>query len=350
MTVPTLDDGAHTWLEAATDRVTEDEEAGSYALTLVDEDDIESFEVSPEGKKEWVTLWLGCYQPPNGSGGRFLLFNPACEDSPLLDMSVSFEQDLVSERIQLYFQDDVVSTASLFWQGLSGRLAAERKTEELLIGLNTLVEAEAKLDEAADPADSDELNAALGETHVTEDSEELLSLRKFKVEMEQRNAKLSAELGAIPRTQHIEAAEHPEILIKAIDDARAVLILICPWIKKRVLRPLLPRLDKAMQRGCEIYIGYGMPKIRTIRITVTRTLSPSCAKREKSGMLRLCHLNTHEKVIVQDDQRFVTSSFNFLSYTGGDGRRESETIWFGGVAALREKFLAAFPRRPTERL
>jgi hypothetical protein len=71
VTVPTLDDGAHTWLEAATDRVTEDEEAGSYAVTLVDEDDIESSEVSPEGKKEWVTLWLGCYQPRMAAADAF---------------------------------------------------------------------------------------------------------------------------------------------------------------------------------------------------------------------------------------------------------------------------------------
>ena len=346
LAVPTLDDGAHAWLEAVTDRITEDQEVGSYALTLVDEDDVESFEVFPEGKKEWVTLWLGCYQPPNGSGGRFLLFNPACEDSPLADMSVSFEQDLLSDRIQLYFQDDVASTASLFWRGLSRRLVAERKTEELLIGMGSLIEADAKLGAVSGPAVSEELDEALGGINTKEESSELVSLRKFKVEMEKSNARLSAELEAIPRTQHIEAGQHPAILVEAIDNARAVLILICPWIRMRVLRPLLPKLDKAMQRGCEIYIGYGMPKSPHHPDSTDEEALAELRKREKSGMLRLCHLNTHEKVIVQDDQRFVTSSFNFLSYTGGDGRRESGTLWLGGVAPLREKFLAVFPARP----
>lgn len=50
---PTESDGAHAWLEAETDRMTEDDAAGPYALTLVEEQDVESFDVSAEGVKEW---------------------------------------------------------------------------------------------------------------------------------------------------------------------------------------------------------------------------------------------------------------------------------------------------------
>jgi hypothetical protein len=64
-------------------------------------------------------------------------------------------------------------------------------------------------------------------------------------------------------------------------------------------------------------------------------------KRERSGLLRLAFLGTHEKVPIQDNEVFMNSSFNFLSYTGGDGRRESGTIQRGGISELRQKFIDA---------
>jgi hypothetical protein len=39
----------------------------------------------------------------------------------------------------------------------------------------------------------------------------------------------------------------------------------------------------------------------------------------------------------------VNSSFNFFSYTGGDGRRESGTLQHGGVGPFRDKSISAFP-------
>jgi hypothetical protein len=36
----------------------------------------------------------------------------------------------------------------------------------------------------------------------------------------------------------------------------------------------------------------------------------------KEGMLKLSHLGTHEKVLIQDEELFMNTSFNFLSYTG----------------------------------
>jgi hypothetical protein len=342
---PTEDDGAHAWLEAEADRTTAVDKAGPYALTLVNEPNVESFEVSAEGVKEWVTLWLGCYQPSEGSSGRFLLFNPSCEDSPLSELSVSFEELLRGERLSLYFGDDTISTASLFWQSLSNRLAAEQKIEELKIGRDALVAAQAKLEAISEPTDTEGTVNIQGKTLAVEPSKELLALRKLTSEMSLRNDKLQAALDSIPRTQHIESSQHPEILIQAIDNAQTVLILICPWIRMSVLRPLLPRLDRAMGRGCLIYIGYGMPKNPHHPDNSDEEALAELRKREKSGMLRLCHINTHEKVIVQDDQRFVTSSFNFLSYAGGDRRRESGTLWLGNVGTYREKFLLAFPKR-----
>ena len=52
-------------------------------------------------------------------------------------------------------------------------------------------------------------------------------------------------------------------------------------------------------------------------------------EREKSGLLHLVEMVTHEKVLIVDDLLFANSSFNWLSYTGGDGRRETGTVLQG---------------------
>jgi hypothetical protein len=338
-TFPSLDDDAARWLEASVDHVFEDDGAKAYALTLVPDPEVIASTLSSDGSPAWATLWLACYQPNKGSGGRYLLFNPACEDTPLQELSLAFEQELLGDRLKLYFPDDRVSTSSLFWQGLASRLTAERKTEELQVGKEILADAEVQLAAALTIVAHDS-----PESSISLESQELAHLRQVKNEMENTVKVLAAELAAIPRTEHIEAHQHPAILLKAINDANAVLVLICPWVKMRVLRSLLPAIDEALLRGCEVFIGYGMPKNPNHPENSDEDALTELRKRQQSGLLRLSHLSTHEKVIVQDDRVFVNSSFNFLSYTGGDHRRESGTIWRGGVGPIRDKFVAAFPR------
>jgi hypothetical protein len=156
-------------------------------------------------------------------------------------------------------------------------------------------------------------------------------------------ADLQAQLAGIPRIEHLEASQHPAVLRAAIQQSRSLLILICPWIRIKVLRPLLADLDTAMKRGVSILIGYGMPKSSFHPDKTDEEALDQLRQRQHGKQLWLVHLGTHEKVIVQDDQLFVNSSFNFFSYTGGDGRRESGTLQRGSVGPFRDKFLLAFP-------
>ncbi len=116
----------------------------------------------------------------------------------------------------------------------------------------------------------------------------------------------------------------------------------------RVLRPLLPDIDAAIRRGVHILIGYGMPKSSFHPDKTDDEALDELRQRQSGQQLWLVHLGTHEKVIVQDDQIFVNSSFNFFSYTGGDGRRESGTLQHGGVGPFRDKFISAFPEHIQE--
>jgi hypothetical protein len=76
------------------------------------------------------------------------------------------------------------------------------------------------------------------------------------------------------------------------------------------------------------------------------------ALRERAQRYRLfvVELGTHEKVLIQDDRLFVNTSFNWLSYDGGDGRRESGLLQQGAVGPIREKFLTDLKARQIQGL
>ena len=99
-----------------------------------------------------------------------------------------------------------------------------------------------------------------------------------------------------------------------------------------------------------ILIGYGMPKSPYHPDNTDEEALEELRERQFGQKLWLVHLGTHEKVIIQDDHLFVNTSFNFFSYTGKDGRRESGALQRGGVAPIRDKFLSAFPEDILERI
>ncbi len=88
---------------------------------------------------------------------------------------------------------------------------------------------------------------------------------------------------------------------------------------------------------------YGMPRNPNHLDNSDEEALTELRNRQVEKKLWLVHLNTHEKVILQEDVLIVNSSFNFLSYTGGDGLLESGTLQRGGVAYIRDKSLHAFP-------
>ena len=106
-----------------------------------------------------------------------------------------------------------------------------------------------------------------------------------------------------------------------------------------VLRPLLPALDDLLARGCEVWIGYGMPKNKHHQDRTDLSALSALRERESTGLLHLVEMATHEKILVVDDLLFVNSSFNWLSFTGGDGRRETGTVLRGRLSHIRDRFL-----------
>ena len=189
------------------------------------------------------------------------------------------------------------------------------------------------------------MSSELGLVHrrsATQEGENKEVIRRYEETIAKRDAErqqLLDKIDAMPTSQLLECREHPPLLGQALREAKQTLILISPWVKMRVLRPLLPELDGLLARGCEVWIGYGMPKSKHHQNSSDADAIRALQERQQTGMLYLVEMVTHEKVLIVDDLLFVNSSFNWLSYTGGDGRRETGTVLRGRLSHIRDRFL-----------
>jgi hypothetical protein len=344
--MPNPEDGPYRWLGPVVSSVSQDPDAAEYALACLSEREIAASELGQIGDLQWITLWLGCYQPYSGARGRYLLFNPACEDAPMLDLTLVFEQDLGRQPVRLYFLDGPLRTSELFWQSLAERIKCERKVDELESNKAYLAEvtkheqrlrrttAISATETSHSPTASETTTASteLATPEETPIDEELLAAQRAVSAAQVKVAELECQLANAPRIEHLEAGQHPAVLREVIRQSYTLLILICPWIRIRVLRPLLPEIDAAIRRGVQILIGYGMPKSSHHPDKTDEEALDELRQRQSEQQLWLVHLGTHEKVMIQDDQVFVNTSFNFFSYTGGDSRRESGTLQRGGAS------------------
>lgn len=342
-------------------------------------------ELSSSGSLQWLRLKLACYQSEDLRSGRFLLFNSMEEDEPLPDLSADFERLLGSgEAPQLYFPDDAVATGASFWKSLAARirildtsqeLAAKQEHFELIrvafnarrlrpkascqpeeasqdssaqcrtvgstVNPTSQPQAQEHVEPDTGPTATIEPAGSVSESATAEADAPLNeALQKYEAEIEE----LRKALANAPVTRHLETKDHPPLLKESIKAARETVLIISPWIKMRVLRNLLPDLDDALGRGCEVWIGYGMPPSTMHKDKSDPEAIDALRSRAVNG-LRLVDMWTHEKVLVVDDELYVNTSFNWLSYSGGDGRRESGLLQRGGVHQFRERFLADLKRK-----
>jgi hypothetical protein len=345
--LPDVMKGAYRWLSPEVSADIDDVSVSTRALEETQVREILDSNFATAGVLEWATVWVAVYQPEFGAGGRYLLFNPVREDEPLTSLSRSFEDLLRDRAPQMYFKDDQSSTSTDVWDRFASRIRAIEKQREIASGEVFLEQANEKVEALSqelpamglnDPPDT--LDAAKSSLAEIEDLKFRLYALSVKLDEQKQ------QLAAMPRVDHIEAGAHPAFVKATISAASTDLIMICPWIKWRVLGPLLPEIDAALKRGCRVWVGYGMPKSVSYPEKSDQNAVEALKKRESSGLLRLAFLGTHEKVLIQDDEVFMNSSFNFLSYTGGDGRRESGTIQRGGISELRLKFIDAIASAP----
>lgn len=153
-----------------------------------------------------------------------------------------------------------------------------------------------------------------------------LGQSKRELEDELRQAREALEALAIRRVQ---VHEHPIFLREALTRTQQRLLIISPWITGAVVNSaFLSDLDRLCRRGIRIHIGYGIddagPQFPRDK-QAERQLVALANKHENFTFRRLG--NTHAKILIWD-QKWITTSFNWLSFRGDPHRtfRQEEGI------------------------
>lgn len=133
--------------------------------------------------------------------------------------------------------------------------------------------------------------------------------------------------------------DHRPLLIDALDNANNMVIIVSPWIKAGGLNSdIIGRIEKALQRKTSIIIGYGMSLKEDNDEWILNKLN-TIKKKTYGKNLHIIRLsNTHEKVLIKDNEFLVITSFNWLSFKGDPqkGFRQETGYYTESKEAIRQ--------------
>ena len=115
--------------------------------------------------------------------------------------------------------------------------------------------------------------------------------------------------------------DHRPLLLDTLDNAQNTVVIISPWIKSSGLNnEILGRIERALQRNTKVIIGYGISEKEDSDRWVLQKLSDMKKKRYGNKLLLVRLSNTHEKVLIKDNEYMVITSFNWLSFRGSPNK------------------------------
>ena len=146
-----------------------------------------------------------------------------------------------------------------------------------------------------------------------DNNEEILELKKRIKELEAEKENSEKHDDKI-----IDTYEHRPLLIRAFDESKNLIVIVSPWIKHSGLDDeIYDKIVRAINGGVEVVIGYGISKNDDKSDEKIINKLHSLENREYKGQLKLIALNnTHEKVLIMDNEFAVITSFNWLSFAG----------------------------------
>lgn len=120
--------------------------------------------------------------------------------------------------------------------------------------------------------------------------------------------------------------EHRAVLFEALGEARDTLVILSGWATSYVVnKDFQKRLGACLQRGVNVYIGYGYtashepkPKKSYEKEAEANleSLKEWCAAQNTKGLLIARYYPNHAKLLICDEQFAVNGSFNWLSNSG----------------------------------
>lgn len=111
--------------------------------------------------------------------------------------------------------------------------------------------------------------------------------------------------------------DHRPLLLEALKNAQNTVVIVSPWIKSGGLNnEILGGIEKALQRNTRVIIGYGISKEEDSDRWILKRLADIQKKKYGNKLLLVKLSNTHEKVLIKDNEYMVITSFNWLSFKG----------------------------------
>lgn len=113
--------------------------------------------------------------------------------------------------------------------------------------------------------------------------------------------------------------EHPQLLWEALNGAKKRILIISPWVKGGVVTTdFMAAIERRVKAGVVVHVGhgYGADDSGSDEFALRR-LENLAARYDKLHIIRL--QNTHAKILIFDD-RWITTSFNWLSFKGDPNR------------------------------
>lgn len=111
--------------------------------------------------------------------------------------------------------------------------------------------------------------------------------------------------------------DHRPLLLDALDNAQNMVVIVSPWIKSGGLNnEILGRIERALQRSTRVIIGYGISEKEDSDRWILQRLTDIQKKKYGDKLLLVKLSNTHEKVLIKDNEYMVITSFNWLSFRG----------------------------------
>lgn len=176
---------------------------------------------------------------------------------------------------------------------------------------------------------------------VGEDDDVADVLRAELEDVRARLAAAEANFDAI-LVRQLEVYEHASLLQSALADAQDRLLIVSPWIRAAVVdRRFILAVEAALERGVEIFIGYGLGADDAASERDKAAEKALLDLRARFGLFHAKRLGgTHSKVLVVDEKFVVVTSFNWLSFKGDRNRafRDERGLYVTVPATIKEVF------------
>ncbi|MES9541365.1 ATP-binding protein [Actinomadura sp. NPDC000600] len=111
--------------------------------------------------------------------------------------------------------------------------------------------------------------------------------------------------------------DHLAVVGQLIDEAETQLVIVCPWVTRAALQQVTPQLRRAMDRGVQVVVVWGIAHQAALPEDAQNALDSLTRYSRTTPMLRpQVSARTHAKLVICDDRAALVTSRNVLSATG----------------------------------